>query len=51
MQIKLGFTDHPIPKYKEPLVYPGTDTRNDYTKWNVSNEIIQKEVKENYLKK
>ena len=51
IQIKLGFTDHPIPKYKEPLIYTGTDTRNDYTKWNVSNQIIQKEVKENYLKK
>lgn len=51
MQIKLGFTDHPIPKYKEPLSYPGTDTRNDYTHWNVSHQIIPKEVRENHLKK
>ena len=38
-QIKLGFTDQPEPKRKDPLIYPGTDTRNDYTNWNVSTEI------------
>ena len=41
-QIKLGFTDPPPPKYKEPVVYQGCDTRNDYTKWNVSNQPIPK---------
>lgn len=45
MKIKLGFTDNPIPKYKEPIIYEGTDTRNDYTQWNVSNQIISKEVR------
>lgn len=29
--------DHPIPKLTEKKIYEGTDTRNDYTNWNVSN--------------
>lgn len=37
MKIKLGFMDHPIPKFHEQKIYEGTDLRNDYTNWNVSN--------------
>jgi hypothetical protein len=29
--------DHPIPKFTEPKIFEGTETRDDYTKWNVSN--------------
>ncbi len=47
MQIKLGFTDHPIPKGKDPVIYQGTETRDDYTKWNVSTEILNKEIRAN----
>ena len=42
LQIKIGLLDHPRPKYKPQKIYDGTDTRNDYTKWNVSNEVIRK---------
>lgn len=51
-QIKLGFTDHPAPKYREPKIYPGTDTRNDYDrgKWDVSHEIDRRDVRQNLLK-
>ena len=35
-KIKLGFMDHPLPKYKPPVIFEGTETRDDYTKWNVS---------------
>ena len=42
--------DHPLPKYKEGKIYEGTDTRNDYTKWNVSNQVSMKEMKENFQK-
>lgn len=43
--------DYPIPKYTEKVIYPGTDTRDDYTKWNVTNQVISKQFKENLLKK
>lgn len=47
IKIKLGFTDHPAPKGSEPIFYPGTDTRDDYTNWNVSTEIRNKEIRAN----
>jgi hypothetical protein len=42
--------DHPIPKFKEPIIYEGTDSRNNYTKWNVSCQMVGKDVKENLMK-
>lgn len=42
MQIKLGFLDNPVPKYTQQKLYDGTDTRNDYTNWNVSNQVLFK---------
>jgi len=36
MKIKLGIFDYPIPAYKDKKEYIGTETRNDYTGWNVS---------------
>jgi hypothetical protein len=42
--------DHPLPKYKEPKIHSGTDTRDDYTHWNVSNEVSRKSIKENLTK-
>jgi len=45
MQIKLGFMDNPILKYSQQKIYDGTDTRNDYTNWNVSNQILFKKIK------
>lgn len=50
IQIKLGFTDHPLPKSTDPHIYPGTDTRNDYTNWNVSTEISKLEIRANLYK-
>jgi len=49
----MGLLDHPMPKYKEKKIEPGTDTRNDYTGkisflphnlqgWNVSTELMNK---------
>lgn len=43
--------DHPLPKYKEPKIYDGTDTRNDYTNWNVSNEVSRKDFNQGLMKK
>jgi len=37
-KIKLGFFDTPLPKYRPNRIEEGTDTRNDYTGWNVSTE-------------
>jgi len=37
-KIKLGFFDTPLPKYREPKIEAGTDTRDNYTGWNVSTE-------------
>lgn len=42
IKIKLGLFDQPIPKLKDKFVEPGTDTRNDYTGWNVSTEVDQR---------
>ena len=39
VKIRLGLFDHPIPKEKPNIIYGGTETRNDYTNWNVSTEI------------
>lgn len=46
----MGFTDNPIPKSSDPIIYAGTDTRNDYTNWNVSTEILNKEIRANLYK-
>ena len=43
LKIKLGFSDFgPVTSNKSTKVYSGTETRDDYTKWNVSNLITQK---------
>ena len=53
MRIKLGLDDAPLQKFKEKIIEPGTDTRNDYTNWNVSVEVngreYKKRVEELYL--
>lgn len=43
--------DQPSPKYKEPIYYAGTDTRDDYTNWQVSTEVSKKYNNDNLLKK
>lgn len=42
VKIKLGLFDQPVPSIKEPHIEPGTDTRNDYTGWNVSTELDER---------
>lgn len=37
--MKLGLTDGVSPETLRNPIVPGTDTRNDYTNWNVSTEI------------
>jgi len=37
-KIKLGFFDTPLPRFKPNSIEAGTDTRNNYTGWNVSVE-------------
>lgn len=37
-KIKLGFFDTPLPNYRPPKIEAGTDTRDDYTGWNVSTQ-------------
>jgi len=41
-KIKLGFFDTPLPKYRSPKIEAGTDTRNNYTNWNVSTEAVSR---------
>jgi len=41
-KIKLGFFDTPLPNYIPPKIEAGTDTRNDYTNWNVSTEAASR---------
>jgi len=41
-KIKLGFFDTPLPKYRPNIIEAGTDTRNDYTNWNVSTEAASR---------
>ncbi|KAL4468592.1 hypothetical protein ABPG74_005095 [Tetrahymena malaccensis] len=38
IKIKLGLYDRPIPPLKDKIIELGTDTRNDYTGWNVSTQ-------------
>lgn len=51
MQIKLGLFDHPVPKPSEPKNYVGTETRDDYTKWNVSTEVSKKILNDDLSRK
>lgn len=37
-QIKLGLYDRPVPPPKDKMIEFGTDTRDDYTGWNVSTQ-------------
>jgi hypothetical protein len=37
--------DQPLPKYKAPVIYDGTELRDDYTNWHVSTEISKRQVK------
>jgi hypothetical protein len=39
IKIKLGLFDHPIPKYKGNKFFEGTETRDEYSGWNVSTEV------------
>ncbi len=50
IKIKLGLFDHPIPKYKENKIYTGTETRDNYTNWNVSTEVNKREISNNLSK-
>jgi len=45
-KIKLGFFDTPLPKYRENKIEAGTDTRDQYTGWNVSTECANKNQNE-----
>mmetsp|Transcript_3830 Transcript_3830/g.3274 ORF Transcript_3830/g.3274 Transcript_3830/m.3274 type:complete len:82 (-) Transcript_3830:333-578(-) len=38
----MGLHDFPVPKFKEKYIEAGTDTRNDYTGWNVSTQNLNK---------
>lgn len=39
-QIRTGLRDEHTPQIREKRLYEGVDTRNDYTRWNVSTETI-----------
>jgi len=41
-KIKLGFFDTPLPKYRPNIIEAGTDTRDQYTGWNVSTEAANR---------
>jgi len=45
-KIKLGFFDTPLPNYRPTQIEAGTDTRNNYTGWNVSTEPMNRFQKE-----
>jgi hypothetical protein len=51
LQIKLGLFDHPVPKPSSPKNYVGTETRDDYTKWNVSTEVSKKLLNDDLSRK
>ena len=39
-EIRNGLRDERVTETKEKQVYVGVDTRNDYTRWNVSTETL-----------
>lgn len=43
IKIRLGLIDQPVPKAKAVKIEKGTDTRDDYTNWNVSTEQFLRE--------
>ncbi len=43
IKIRLGLIDQPVPKAKTPKMERGTDTRDEYTNWNVSTEQFVRE--------
>ena len=51
IKIKLGLFDHPVPKPSSPKNYVGTETRDDYTKWNVSTEVSKKLLNDDLSRK
>ena len=42
-QIRIGLEKKPFLKFKDKQIHAGTDTRNDYTGWNVSNYVGPKD--------
>ena len=42
-EIRMGFRDQQISKERPNKIYPGTETRNSYTNWNISNYIEPKD--------
>ena len=46
LKIRLGVGDFPPVTPKGNKIYEGTETRNNYTNWNVSNLITQKQKSE-----
>ncbi|KRX03765.1 hypothetical protein PPERSA_04273 [Pseudocohnilembus persalinus] len=47
IKIKLGLFDQPQPIQKDKKIELGTETRNDYTGWNVSTQMENKELRNN----
>jgi len=48
-KIKLGFFDTPLPKYRPNKIEAGTDTRDQYTGWNVSVQPASKFQNQNNI--
>lgn len=42
----MGFFDTPLPKFRPSKIEAGTDTRDDYTGWNVSTQPMNRFQKE-----
>lgn len=43
-EIRNGLRDERVTELKEKSVYVGVDTRNDYTRWNVSTETLSRDT-------
>ena len=44
-EIRVGLQDYTIPKQRPNKIYQGTETRNDFTGWNVSTFVEKNEIK------
>lgn len=47
LNIRIGLESHPIQKFKDHNIEPGVDLRNDYSGWNISTEIHNRQVRRN----
>lgn len=46
-EIRMGFLDQQVPTWKPTKVYQGTETRDFFENWNVSNQVQRKELTRN----